>query len=271
MAFSKDFRGVFANRVARHYDKYCEITNPLTFCPLEDVYKQAFTMEEWRCFITLQASEIGRRCLKTSSGFELYLPGNSSKAKYGFRKHIQFEFPDDGYRPDIEVAFDELRSDVRERIETWVAKATQLKLLRVELHQRVNALVDDGWERNVRINSNGHWCGGPTSGMGCNTPGQVHRIWPELLPFMDVKLRSTVRGASGKSRLPTFIKHYGTPEQFMCQTSPINYENEDELMTDDETKFERRKFEALTHILVQMSLMIDVPHVRGYPTMHGIH
>jgi hypothetical protein len=74
-----------------------------------------------------------------------------------------------------------------------------------------------------------------------------------------------VRNASTKSKLPDVIKGFGTPEQFMCIACPDHPDGTP--FTDKEWEFEKRKFSALSHILVQMSLMKDVPHVTGYPTV----
>jgi hypothetical protein len=94
----------------------------------------------------------------------------------------------------------------------------------------------------------------------------VHRIWPELLAFFPADEIAVVRGASVKSRLPKTISGYGTPEQFQCKEKLVHGET-GEPYTDEEMKHEKRKYEALTTILVQMSLMTDVPHVKGYPSV----
>jgi hypothetical protein len=79
---------------------------------------------------------------------------------------------------------------------------------------------------------------------------------------LPVDIRDTVRNASTKSRLPQCIDGYGSVDQFLA------IEKSSDEQTDDELAYERRVFDALTHIMVQMSLMIDVPHVEGYPSVH---
>ncbi len=264
--FSKDFRDGFGNRIARHFDKYCEIVNPVKFSPLLDIYKEAFNSKEWQALSALLDSEIGRQCLMTGDFFDLYLPATrpGQTQKYQ-RKHIRFGFGDAVERPDLDLEYLELNPQVRESLDGWIKKTVNLRRLRDMLWRRCDRLLDWGWERGRHATRNGSR-GGPEPGQGCNTAGQVYRIWPELLPFLPVEYRSGVRSASVKSRLPETIFGYGTIDQFLCLEKMFN--DDDELQTDKELAFERRKFDALTHILVQMSLMIDVPHVDGYPSIY---
>lgn len=283
--FSKAYRDSFANKIARHFDKYCEITNPVKFCPLEDIYRPAFSRKEWVALCRLLESNIGKQCLIRYSSFDLYLPGEPGASKYQ-RKHVCFGFPDGVERPNLDIEYANLEPAVQQKLDGWLKKAFSLKELRAELFKRCNRLLDFGWREKCRWTDNG-WAGAPTPGQGCNTPAQVYRIWPELLPFLPPEAIAVVRNANAKSRLPKFISYYGTPEQFRCE-APLyrhgmfidedddweikvsRYEeetDEDCLLSDEEQAFEKRKFDALTHILVQMSLMKDVPHVKAYPTI----
>lgn len=260
MRFSRDFRAGFANRVARHFDKYCEITNPVEFDLLLDVYKEAFTTPEWNAMNLLLGTSIGRECLSTGYSFDLYLPSHvpDEKLSRWQQRKMRFVFADEKERPDLEIEYDKLSPKSRNKIGAWVKKAMALKDLRGNLWQRCDSLLDWGWEVN-RYYTNSGWRGGPTKGQGCNTPGQVYRIWPELLAFLDGASRDQVRGSSVKSKLPDTIIEYGTPAQFRCIVKKAI------LQTDAELSFERRKFDALTHILVQMSLMMEVKHIKDYP------
>jgi len=264
--FSNDFRDSFGNKIARHFDKYSEITNPLTFCPLEDVYKQAFSTKEWDALSLLMERKIGRQTLNRSSSFDLYLPETYKGQQKHQRDHVTFGFPDGKNRPNIDVEYYKLHPDVQAKLDSWLKKAVSLKRLRHEIWHRCDRLLDWGWDKHRNYGSNG-WYGGPEPGQACNTPGQVYRVWPELLPFLPAEDRHKVMNASVKSPLPKTILNYGTVDQFLCKER-WTHANGD-LYSDEEMEFEKRKFDALSHILVQMSLMIDVPHVKGYPTVHA--
>ncbi len=269
--FNKDVRDGFGNRVARHFDKYCEITNPVTFDVVNDIYRESFTVGEWRALCVLLNSEHGKKCMLRGTTFDLYMPAANPNQTHKYqRQHIAFGFGDGVDRPDLDIEYVELNPQAKKNISAWVEKAIVLKQLRVMLWRRCDKLLDWGWETaRHRIECttwrNGGWRGGPEPGQGCNTAGQVYRIWPELLPFLPVEYRAGVRTASVKSRLPDTILGFGTIDQFLCLEKSRN--DDDELQTDAELAFERRKFNALTAILTQMSLMMDVPHNPSYPVI----
>jgi len=250
------------NQVCRHFDKYCEIVNPVKFDALEDVYRPAFKKKQWNSLEVLLDSKLGRKCLSRSDSFELFTDDKKGRSTWE-RDHITFGFPDGKRRPDIPVEFAQLHVDVQENIQAWVCKAIKLKKLRKKLYKRVDDLFDWEWDDYAGFNSTtGGRRGGPTPGIACNTPGQLMRIWPELMAFMPVECRDVARQANMKSRMPTRISDWGTVDQF------LSLEPRHEDQTPEELVFERRVFEALTHILVQMSMMIEVRHVDGYPSVH---
>ena len=51
--FARDFRHHFPNRVARHFDKYCEYVHPVKFCPVQDVYRNAMPGDVWDSMVHL--------------------------------------------------------------------------------------------------------------------------------------------------------------------------------------------------------------------------
>ena len=261
--FNGEYRDAFGNAVARHFDKFCEIANPLTFDPLEDVYKVAFKPKHWAAMNMLLDSKFGKHCLMRGTSFSLYMPKEFHGQMKHQRKHITFGFPDAKNRPPIDIEFHHLHPDVQEKLDAWLKKALGFKELRKELWHRCDRLLD--WDREKQWTGD-CWRLMPSAGVGCNTPGQVHRIWPELLPFLPPEARHVVCNASVKSKLPEVIKDYGTPEQFMCIERPRNEDGEE--CSDEEWDHEKRKFAALSHILTQMSLMKEVPHVQGYPSVH---
>lgn len=259
--FNRDFRGRIANRVCRHFDKYCEFVNPVPFDALTDVYRPAFNKKEWKALEVMLDSKLGRKCLSRSDSFELMTDTLKGRGEWE-RDHITFGFPDGKRRPDVKVEFAQLHVDVQDNIRVWVDKALKLKKLRKKLYKRVDDLFDWEWDDYAGYNNQtGGRRGGPTPGVGCNTPGQLMRIWPELMAFLPVEHRDVARGANVKSRMPLRISGWGTVDQFLS-LEPKEDQDPKELA------FERRVFDALTHILVQMSLMIEVRHVEGYPSIH---
>lgn len=239
MRFTKSFRDSFASRVCRHFDKYSEITNPLTFSPLHDLYMGAYTAEQWKAMNLLAMSEFGRHCLASGKSFELYLPGAAGLKQYQ-RSHVSFRFDDEVPRPPLNLEYIDLPEVVKEKVSVWTRKALGLKTLRTELWMRCNSLVaENKWS--------------PTS--TCNTPGQVVRIWPELQPFMPSEYRDRVRGSSVRSKLPSGLQgKHNTVAKFQCTAYDC----------DPQAK---RTFEALSHILIQMSLMMEVAHDKTYPSV----
>lgn len=254
--FNRDFRGSIANRVCRHFDKYCEITNPVQFDVLQDVYRPAFNKKQWSALVELLSSGLGKECLSRSNSFELLIDDRKGVGLYR-RNHITFGFPDGMNRPNIEIEFSQLHVDAQDNIKVWTTKAIALKRLRNKLYGRIDNLFNWEWDNYI-----GGRRGGPTPGVACNTPGQLMRIWPELMAFLPVQYRDVVRNANKQSRMPSHIHNWGTIDQFLC-LEPANDEQDPK-----ELAFERRVFEALTHILVQMSLMIEVRHIEGYPSVH---
>lgn len=259
--FNRDFRGSIASKVCRHFDKYCEFINPVEFDVMQDVYRPAFKKKQWNALDVLMDSKHGRKCLSRSSSFELFTDDRKGKGSWE-RDHITFGFPDGKNRPDVEIEFQQLHVDVQDNIKGWTDKAMRLKKLRKKLHSRVHDLFDWEWDDYAGYSSTGGRRGGPTPGVGCNTPGQLMRIWPELMAFLPVEYRDVARQANMKSRMPPRIHDWGTVDQFL--SLELRHEDQDP----KEMAFDRRVFDALTHILVQMSLMIEVRHVEGYPSVH---
>lgn len=263
--FSRSYRDAFATKICSHFDKYAQIKNPLTFDPINDVYKHHFSSDDWKAIQQLLLTKAGHDCLNTSSRFDLYLPAEDGRTQTWQRNRIGFRFNDDIWRPSPDIEFDSLPENVQDNIRSWVVKAIGLKQLRGDLWRRCNALVNDGWEPRRSWNPQGHWVGGPEAGVGCNTPNQVVRIWPELQPFMGDECKDSIRNANVKSRLPGAIKGFGTIAQFKCEAQLFHDRDEDDPYSEEEMKLAKRKFDAMTEILVQASLLVDVNHVKGYP------
>ena len=265
--FSHYFRDTFPNKVASHFGKYIEYVHPVTFDPIEDIYRQAFKPEEWDALNTLLSCGMGRETLTLARSFDLYLP-----ERYGLWRdnmspaHITFRFPDNKMRPGLRIETSDINHEKSERFMPWIDKAIPYAKLKRELYKRVKALLDWGWESagcNVDRSVSG-----PTPGQGCNTIGQVQRIWPELIPFFPPDMIARARNASAKSRLPKTIMWDGedySPEEFMMEKPRVD----DGFSTPSrDFEFNKRRLAAINHILVQISLLKDTPHPKGYPVVH---
>lgn len=271
-------RGQLPNRICDHFDKYCEIINPVTFDPIKDIYQPSLEPAEWEALQVLMGSKHKADLLSRGFSFALYLGDDTKVPKYR-RSHITFPFPDgDNRLPQLELEISSLPYHLRSEVEKWTNKAVSLRKLRKYLWKRVEAVLDHGWDqRKYYDNYRGCYRGGPTPGQGVNTAGQLVRLWPELLPFLPSEYRNALVNASVKSRLPKFIVGWGTPDEFRLRSRPYKHNHYDpdvdeeitqsHPMSDEEWATAKRMLEAVNHILVQMSLMKDVNHVTGYPSV----
>lgn len=273
MSFKEGFRLSFPNQVCAYFDRYIEYMNPVEFSPLEDVYKTVYSSEEWEAMVTLRKSRYKRSVLQASRSFIVLLDENTQLGSYA-RQKVEFYFDDGKRYPELQIEHKHLPPDVWHMVRQWAGKVIAMTLLRKELRERVHNLLDNQRDRQ--------WVGPvwrlrSQAGTGCNTVGQVIRIWPELLPFLPQNQIQTARNMSMKSRLPPYIYKHGKPEQFTCEHRPyvpntVRYDEEErkasgELMTDDDWKEARRRFDAIGQILTQVSLMKDVPSVKNYPSV----
>lgn len=273
---STDLRDRLPNRVCSHFDKYCEIINPVEFDPVKDIYRPLIPDKAWDSLQHLISTDFRRNFLSLSNSFDLYL-GDRDKSNYR-RNYVTFYLPDGGELPDMDFEFDDLPETSQQSVGKWVNKAIALKKLRHKLWRRLEKVLDHGWDsRKYWDGYRGNFRGGPTPGQGCNTAGQLVRLWPELLPFLPSEFRSTLVQAQVKSRLPKYIADHGKPNQFRLIERPYHhnaydsdrepYLTQSEPYTDEEWANEKRMVEGINHILVQMSLMQDTPRKRGYPSI----
>lgn len=278
--FNRKFRSKMPGRVCNHYDKYSQFINPVPFDAFRDIYRRYWPDEYWTALTKLMDSPF-KKHVNRGNTFKVYVSDDSNKSEWQ-RDYVQFHFPAGEKYPTADVELLEMPKEVIDNVRPWISKGLALKKLRGELYNRVGALLDWGWESQKNWDSyNGSWRGGPTTGQGCNTMGQVNRIWPELVVYFPADEIAKVRNANQKSKLPKYIRGHGTPEQFMLTQRPchtVRYvEDEDDNgntiyevetqgpYTDEEWLFAKRRFAAINHILIQMSLIKDVRHVQGYP------
>lgn len=271
---STELRGRLPNRICSHFDKYCELINPLTFDVVKDVYRPAIPDKEWDALQVLIDSDFKSKFLSLANTFDLYI-GDKGHSKYR-RTYVTFTV--NTPLPNIDVELDELPPATQEIVGAWIGKAIALKKLRSKLWRRLEKVLDHGWDpRKYWDGYRGNFRGGATSGMGVNTAGQLVRLWPEVLPFLPSEFRNSLVNAQVKSRLPKYIDGWGTPKQFRLIDRPYHvneydpdhepYLTQSDPYTDEEWENEKRMLEGINHILVQMSLMKDVPRQKGYPVI----
>lgn len=276
--FSNVFRARFPNQVCNHFDKYIMFTHPLTFDPHEVAYLPAWPDEEWKAWETLEKSKHANEALSKGNQFKVVL--NKDSQSSWSRPSITFYHPEGRNLPSLDINLDDLPLESREIVFNWASKLSAYRKLRSALWGLVQSILDWGWEDSKVFRAGGgwdgrgSWVGAPTSGMGCNTVGQVKRIWPELVMFFPDDMQQSLRQASAKSRLPKYIRDWGEPEVFMLEKRPAHSVEYDEAegevtygkpYSDEEWAEAKRVREAINHILIQMSLMKDVRPVSRYP------
>lgn len=275
--FTSEWRGRLPNVICSHFDKYCEIINPVTFDPIEDIYRQIIPDREWNALQVLLDSRYKSAMLSLGFSFDLYM-GSKKTSKYQ-RTYISFTNPDGKSLPNLDLEIEDLSGETQDAIKQWAGKAVGLKKLRSFLWRRLECALDNGWDpRKYWDSYRATFRGGATSGMGCNTANQLVRLWPELGPLMPRDFKHDLVQAQVKSRLPKFIANHGTPAQFRLVERPYHRNEYDptddpalkqsEPYTDEEWEIKKRMLEGVNHILTQMSLMTDVPHNKEYPTVY---
>ena len=103
---STDLRGRLPNRICSHFDKYCELINPLTFDPVKDLYRPAVPDKEWDALQVLIDSDFKSKFLSLANTFDLYI-GDKGQSKYR-RTNITFYTNDATSLPDMDIELSEL-------------------------------------------------------------------------------------------------------------------------------------------------------------------
>jgi hypothetical protein len=236
-------RRSFVRSVSAQFMKYAEYKLPVPVDPISDIYRAAFTEKEWIAFRYLRQSK--PRCFKDHGEFNLYWTNNTSGSSAC--PHVAFPFPENMVAPNFGVMVQDLPEITQRKLFTWIKSMNKFRSLHDELKGRVDGLLG-----NVTIASSLQ-----DMSAGCNTPGQLYRIWPELQPFFPTEWKSVTRKASMKSRLPSHVSYKGcTPDTFRCRHSDCPWE-------------EKQRFEDITDVLRRLALAVDIPRIEGYPTFFG--
>ncbi len=111
------------------------------------------------------------------------------------RPKIQLQFSTDDGMPEIELNECGLPDKLAERLRSWCTEAKRLDdmdgLLRTKLRElvRLEFQYKDHGDRKIERAI-------------VNTPGTMHRVWPEILPFLDNQSRKTMLNKRMQSPMP---------------------------------------------------------------------
>ena len=203
MAFRKQYRKLFVAGMANKYLTYWHTVHPLTFDPIELIYRRAFTDKEWSALQLLR--ERRGEVIKSHSFFEFH-PSSVRGIEGGIPEtaHISFHLPED--MPSISIADNELPPKHLREILRWTIIAYRHKAEKMRLRSVVNFLM---------CNST------------INTPGQLLHVWPGLVSHLSAEYRSVLRLRKNKSQPP-----YGwTPKRIAEFQGSDEFERLDHVLT----------------------------------------
>lgn len=254
---SMDERRFWPMYVVRKFDKYWKIKLPCPVDSMEDVYRMAYTGEEWNAMQLLRRDKVG--ALSQQSSFSLFWTDDRTGTSRC--PHATFKFPRDEPYPNFGVDLDRLPDPVQRKLRHWITNVEYFRSLSQELEARCKGVMGNptgtgkGWTARRRRDLD-----------PCvNTPGQLYRLWPDVQPVMDPAWKRTIQLSSVKSRLPSHLGFevrreerliWSTPEQFRCES-------------EDTLPEEKKRFKQINHILCMVSMADEVPDPKRYPTFHG--
>ncbi len=197
MRFTAKFRRAFPQTVSSRYKMYAEVMHPLDFDPVAYIYRHAYSDKLWNAVTLIH--EAKPEILTTAHQFRFrptYL-SNSKHAEWVPEKaSVLFGFS--GIElPRIEIADHEVPNPAHLRhVLRWVNKAYQYEDNRKQLLKMCYGFMED-----------------------FNTPGQLYRFWPSLLPFLSKGEKNRIRSMKIRSPLPRKWEHEEVRADFFA--SPI--------------------------------------------------
>lgn len=186
MSFTKEYRGRLIGEVRHRFKCYWHAVHPVIFNP-NDLYRLAFSKEEWSAMMLLR--ERFRDTLKTGYRW-LYMTNETDE-----QPKISLEFSTDDEMPGIELNERDVPDALALQLRAWAVEAKRLDDMDTLLSQKLRELVRiefQGFDNNERRIQRAI----------VNTPGTMHRVWPEVLPFLDNQSRDTMKQKSMKSPMP---------------------------------------------------------------------
>lgn len=227
--FTKEYRSRLVGEVAHRFKCYWHAVHPQVFKP-NDLYRLAFTKEEWNAMMLLR--ERYRSTLTTGYCWHYTI----NKTEHNPRIRLQFSTDDE--MPQLELNEDDIPEPLATAIKKWAVRALYYSdmddLLRKKLRTLVRLEFRCIGQNNERIER-----------AIVNTPGTLHRVWPEVVPFLDNQSRDVMREKSMKSPMP-------------------------KIWDDDDYKefHEGPEMEALTEALTAMALLPN-EYDMNYPEILG--
>ena len=189
MAFSKQYRRRLIDECRHRFKCYWHAIHPVVFDP-NDLYRLAFSTEEWNAMMLLR--ERYRDTLKTGYHWSYTVNEDGDQQKMSMR------FSTDDHMPEIELNERDIPERLATRLRAWAWEARRLDVMDSLLSTKLRELVSLEFQEydcnNRKIER-----------AIVNTPGTMHRVWPEILPFLDNQSRNEMRNKSMKSPMP---KHW---------------------------------------------------------------
>lgn len=177
-SFGKKYRGHVANAISQKYVPYWHTIHPLTFDPIELIYRRGFEEDEWEALQLLRKRR--GEVISNSRTFSFHptmLWGIKNGVPKGAR--IAFHLPD--AMPKLLINDTELpRTHLREIFE-WLIIAYRHKAEKEALRKRIYHIF-----QNSTV----------------NTPGQLMHVWPALVNHLDSRYRGVVRMRKNNSQPP---------------------------------------------------------------------
>lgn len=238
---SHDDRQRTVSIVRNKFGRYVKAIHPWPFEPLP-LYRASYDFKGWIAIRYL--SKFFPDTMNVSNTFTVMLDTRFNDSTHNRdRLYVSFDMIK---LPARVVELGQLEAETRERMIEWGERAIHLDKLVAWTTVRLNALFGNPNIRRMK-----------DIDPGCNTPGQVSRVWPEILPFLPGDSKDVLRNASIKSRPPSMFKWDGrrmSAEQFM-------------LLDWDANKQQKKILEEVNQHLIAVSLIdtIDVPE--GYPSI----
>ncbi len=184
--FKKEYRGRLVSEVRHRFKCYWHAVHPVVFDP-NDIYRLAFSTEEWNAMMLLR--ERFKDTLRVGWRWQ-YVTNECAN-----HPEIKLEFSTNDDMPEIELNERDLPDRLALRLRAWAVRAKHFddmdSLLRDKLLQLVKLefMFKDADGKKIER-------------AAVNTPGTLHRVWPEILPFLDNQSRDEMRGKRMKSPMP---------------------------------------------------------------------
>lgn len=215
MAFRKKYRGQLPNIMINRYTPYWHAVHPLTFDPIELIYRAAFEEDEWEALQLLRQRR--GEVINSSRTFDFH-PSMISDIEGGVPKdaRVAFYLPDD--MPKVSIKDTALPQTNLREIFKWIIVAYRHKAEREALRSMVYKLMHGSY---------------------INTPGQLFHVWPGLVAHLDSRYRGVMRKRRCNSQLPVVwtadrIAEFQSTDEFerldhiLAVLALTNYEKTDE-------------------------------------------